>query len=150
MEKWNLRVNTSYALCGGLMETRNHTFFCCLYTEQVWEKLTKGLLKNHYTSSWAQLRTLIWDTTLAPQPLLLLRYALQAIFHSIWRERNNHRHGEHPSQQTQLHKFIDKSIRNSLSILRNIRNWKIWGPPHVMVLFSNLKCKSQNAMFLFC
>ncbi|KAG7564160.1 Integrase catalytic core [Arabidopsis suecica] len=111
MEKWNLRVNTSCPLCGGLVETRNHIFIRCPYTEQVWEKLTKRLLKNHYNSGWSQLRTLISGTTLAPQPLWLSRYALQATVHLIWREKYNRRHDDHPSPDTHLHKFIDKTIK---------------------------------------
>lgn len=44
-----------------------------------------------------------------------IRYLFQATVHSIWRERNQRRHGEAHSTPMQLVKFIDKGVRNRFS-----------------------------------
>ncbi|XP_020872075.1 uncharacterized protein LOC110226010 [Arabidopsis lyrata subsp. lyrata] len=119
MMKWNQQPNTACVLCQAPMETRNHLFFHCRYSKQVWGKLMKGILQNKYTTDWNQLGQLATHETLDHRSQLLLRYTLQATVHSLWRERNNRRHGEEPTTYQKLSKHIDKTIRNRLSILRN-------------------------------
>nr|AAD17404.1 hypothetical protein [Arabidopsis thaliana] len=48
----------------------------------------------------------------------VLRYVFQNTIHSIWRERNERRHGEKPSRTEKIVKLIDKNIRNRLSTIR--------------------------------
>ncbi|RIA05704.1 hypothetical protein BRARA_K01900, partial [Brassica rapa] len=48
----------------------------------------------------------------------LLKLALQASIHSIWRERNNRRHQGNPLSADQMVRYIDKTIRNRISSLR--------------------------------
>lgn len=48
----------------------------------------------------------------------LARYAFQAAIHTLWRERNARKHGEAPSSQGTIIKFIDKAVRNRLMSLR--------------------------------
>lgn len=104
--------------------TRNHLFFQCRYSRQVWEKLAKGILQDKYTWEWNCLTLLVTSKTLDRLVLLLLRYALQIAVHTLWRERNNRRHGEDPIVASTFEKTIDKNIRNRITLLQKHGNTK--------------------------
>ena len=55
---------------------------------------------------------------------LSLPYTFQATVHTLWRERNNRKHGEPPRDKVLLTSFIDKLIRNRMASLRGSRNEK--------------------------
>ncbi|KAG7589015.1 Reverse transcriptase zinc-binding domain [Arabidopsis suecica] len=124
MGKWNAQVDVSCKLCDEPVETRNHLFFRCSYSRQIWETLAKGLLQNRYTLEWDQLMLLISSNTLKQKARLLLQYAFQIAVHTLWRERNNRRHGEDPITASILGKTIDKNIRNRITLLRKTGNAK--------------------------
>jgi len=52
---------------------------------------------------------------------LLARYVLQASIHTIWKERNERKHGKGPNLASRLIKWIDRHIHN-----QNLRRSKIW------------------------
>ncbi|CDY72243.1 BnaCnng76680D, partial [Brassica napus] len=82
------------------------------YSEDMWSLLMKGLLRSSFTTEWGALLQLTMDTTLDMKSRLLLRTTLQASVHSVWRERNDRRHGATPMNPTLLVKMIDRQIRN--------------------------------------
>nr|AAD17423.1 hypothetical protein [Arabidopsis thaliana] len=49
---------------------------------------------------------------------LLARYVLQATIYTIWRERNERKHGTGLNSANRLIKWIDRHIRNQLSVLK--------------------------------
>lgn len=49
MLKWNPAIDPVCVLCKEEVETKNHMFFSCAYTSQVWQKLMRGLLCVRYT-----------------------------------------------------------------------------------------------------
>ena len=51
------------------------------------------------------------------------RYALQAAIHSIWRERNEKRHGAIATPTRELGKLLDRHVRFTDAALFN--NWEI-------------------------
>ncbi|KAL9840450.1 putative reverse transcriptase zinc-binding domain-containing protein [Arabidopsis thaliana] len=69
MRSWNTQVDTTCKFCAEPVETRNHLFFQCPYSTQVWEKLMKGLLQGHYTSSWDRIVTLLTGSSLGRKHL---------------------------------------------------------------------------------
>ncbi|KAG7578526.1 Reverse transcriptase domain [Arabidopsis thaliana x Arabidopsis arenosa] len=124
MLKWNQGAHLACVFCQEPVETRNHIFFSCSYSHQIWEQTTKGLLGIHYTSQWDQINSLVSSSTLGKHTLLLLRYSLQVAVHSIWRERNNRRHGEAHIPAPRLSQMIGKTIRNKITLLRSSGNHK--------------------------
>lgn len=102
MQAWNNGMNTACILCQDPMETRDHLFFSCGYSAEIWSALTKGLLKRRHSTSWTSILSVISDTSQDSTTLLLVRYVFQATLHSIWRERNSRRHGEKPTPPHQL------------------------------------------------
>lgn len=50
--RWNQGVDTTCALCKTAQESRDHLFFECSYSTQIWEFLVKGILWESYTNVW--------------------------------------------------------------------------------------------------
>ncbi|CAA7032182.1 unnamed protein product [Microthlaspi erraticum] len=124
MQTWSPRQNVSCILCQDPLETRDHLFFSCRYSAEIWSALSKGLLGLRYTTIWADLVTIISDKSQDRIRLFLARYVFQATLHSIWRERNARRHGEQPTPPNQLINTIDKTVRNRIQTIRNTRDHK--------------------------
>ena len=91
------------------METRNHLFFSCSYSSQIWQKLVKGLLQLRYTEEWEDIFNLLLDSRQKSVRLFLLRYTFQATAHTIWWERNKRMHWEEQHPYSLLIKTIDKT-----------------------------------------
>ncbi|XP_018435969.1 uncharacterized protein LOC108808298 [Raphanus sativus] len=76
-----------------------------------------------------------WDTTLTHMltgfydrlTFILLRLALQVTIYSIWRERNERKHGTGNKSVDQLARLIDKTIRNRITSLKYALNPQLQG-----------------------
>ena len=124
MLTWNVGVNPSCVLCQNVMESRDHLFFECSYSAEVWSKLVRGLLLNSYTTLWSELMVLILDTNGGLLERFLIRYTLQVTVFFLWRERNERRHGSTPILAGSLVKLIDRQVRNRCLSLRQIGDLK--------------------------
>ena len=93
MLKWNPQGDAICVLCQGQVETRNHLFFECVYSETVWKGLMRKFIGSRYTSNWNQLLEILINTNQDNTTLFLIRYTFQAVLYSIWRERKCRRHG---------------------------------------------------------
>ena len=71
-----------------------------------------GLLQTSFTSKWSELLVLIMDNSGDFLTNFLTRYTLQAAIHSIWRERNERRHGAIATLAMALEKLLDRQVRN--------------------------------------
>ncbi|XP_023638041.1 uncharacterized protein LOC111830437 [Capsella rubella] len=118
MGAWNSGISTGCAFCNDPWETRDHLFFSCPYSSQVWHDLTSRLLQAQYTPLFWDVVSLISGTQLPPTVRYIIRYVFQSTIHSLWRERNNRRHGERPQPTDQLILLIDRHIRNRCSSLK--------------------------------
>lgn len=112
MQTWNRGVNSACILCRASQETRDHLFFECSYSSEVWSLLMSGLLQTSFTSKWSELLVLIMDNSGDFLTNFLTRYTLQAAIHSIWRERNERRHGAIATPARELGKLLDRHVRN--------------------------------------
>ncbi|KAG7579708.1 Reverse transcriptase domain [Arabidopsis thaliana x Arabidopsis arenosa] len=115
--RWNADANGHCVLCGDGVETRNHLFFSCSYSSQVWTALTRGVMAHNFTTSWVSLLPIITASFTSRYQSFVTRYVFQLTIHSIWRERNGRRHGDTPIPATKLTSIIDKSVRNRLSTM---------------------------------
>ncbi|XP_024008086.1 uncharacterized protein LOC112084042 [Eutrema salsugineum] len=116
--QWNTGADTSCVFCRASLETRNHLFFECSFTERVWSNLVRKLLAPDYTNSWNEILNQLQEHLREKTRQWLFRYTFQTSLYWIWRERNNRRHGEPPTTEGQMAQFIDKQIRNKLSSIR--------------------------------
>lgn len=110
ISRWSQGIDTTWVLCKTALESRNHLFFECSFTSQIWEQLTKGILLSSYTTDWDTIEVLISDSAMERKKLFCIRYAFQATLYAMWRERNKRRHGEQALSMQILFKLIDKGI----------------------------------------
>lgn len=92
--QWSQGVDTTCLLCKNDVETRNHLFFACSYSSQVWEHLTKGMMGEDYTNDWSEIVQMISEVSMDRKRLFCLRYSFQVTLYMIWRERNKLKHGD--------------------------------------------------------
>ncbi|VYS58453.1 unnamed protein product [Arabidopsis thaliana] len=105
MLSWNAGADSSCVLCHHLVETRDHLFFTCPYSAEVWSTLTRKLLSQHFTNRWEAILKLLTNKSLGHEVLFLTRYTFQLTLHSLWKERNGRRHGEVPQAAAQMMKY---------------------------------------------
>lgn len=105
-----MAASTICSLYSEPLETRDHLFYKCPYSEEVWKNLTLKLLSSHYTNEWEDVIRLLADHTRDETQLFILRYVFQATLSTIWKERNGRRHGEDPHPPAILIKGIDKIV----------------------------------------
>ena len=118
VQRFSPQSDAHCILCSGHLETREHLFFSCSYSKQIWRGLTAILLGLSYTEDWSSILDLLADSGRNNTELFLLRYAFQCSIHTIWRERNGRKHGEAYQTSASLLRFIDKGVRNRISSLR--------------------------------
>ena len=116
--KWSLGVDTTCVLCKSAVETRNHLFFECSFSLQLWRHLTLGILGNSHSNTWSALVPVLSGRFMEKKRLFCVRYSFQAAIYALWRERNKIKHGEKPMTIETMKKLVDKGIRNKLRILR--------------------------------
>ena len=119
--QWSQGVDTTCVFCKNSPEDRDHLFFECAYSSQVWESLSRGITGTSFTNSWSDIVQLIVGRSMENKLLFCLRYSFQIAIHALWRERNKIRHGEKMLPLTILKKILDKGVRNKLSQLRSKR-----------------------------
>jgi len=110
MLSWNAGADSSCVLCHHLVETRDHLFFTCPYSVEVWSTLTRKLLSQHFTNRWEAILKLLTNKSLGHEVPFLTRYTFQLTLHSLWKERNGRRHGEVPQAAAQMVRFLDKQV----------------------------------------
>lgn len=109
---WNTNIDAGCVLCNQHLEIRNHLFFECTYSYEIWKGLLGKLLLSCFTHHWQDILVLLADHSYTTKNLFLLRYSFQVAIHSIWRERNNRRHGSQPIPADRLVQIMDRQIRN--------------------------------------
>lgn len=122
MRTWNINQQNDCVFCRARNESRNHLFFHCHYSAEVWRKLMGTFMDNRFSLDWDQLVAMLTGTTYDTLQLFIFRYAFQSALYHLWRERNGRRHGEAPTPPARLTSLIDKNIRNRFSSIRSNRN----------------------------
>lgn len=117
-EKGGCEMDRACGLCNDPLETRNHLFFSCRYFDEVWSGLTRKLLAQNFSTCWDRVIQTIKDRSLGKEKLFLIRYTFQLAVHSLWKDRNNRRHGEISTPPTLLICKLDKEVHNRISSIR--------------------------------
>ena len=123
MTKWRGPVNNACSLCDEPLETGNHLFFECRFSEVVWENLA-GLIGRDYTRSWREIVDLI-STYQNSTKQFTLRYIFQTIIHGLSMERNGRRHGEKPLTTTTLIRIMERNIRNRFASVQRMGHTRL-------------------------
>ena len=78
MLRWNPAIDPTCVLCKQEVETRNHLFFSCAYSSQIWRMLMRGLLRSGYTERWDDIVELMLVQGQDRVRFFLIRYAWRA------------------------------------------------------------------------
>ena len=124
MTKWDAATNPVCVLCNATDETKDHLYFECDYSREIWRKLMSKLLENRYVEDWRRVILLLMDKDQTKLITFFTRYAFQVAVYSIWRERNGRRHGESPRNVQKMVQWIDKEVRNRMSTIRMMGDMK--------------------------
>ena len=116
--RWNPQAISTCWLCSASTETRDHLFFECSFSAEVWRGTIRGLDGAVSSVHWPTLLQRLVIGSRDSLSTFLLRYCFQATLYAIWFERNKRRVGESPQSVALLLIFLDKLIRNRISSLR--------------------------------
>lgn len=121
---WKQKEGTypSCIFCQQRMESRKHLFSECDYSAAVWTKLARALPGTHFTKVWDNIIQLLVSNT---------------SLHSLWRERNEKRHGSVPATTSLVNWSL---VQEQVPV--HIRGWKSsreWSSSAAMVCFPRFK-----------
>ena len=118
-----MEVNGECRLCQGAMESRDHFFFSCSYSKEVWCSILQLCGLSRRVRSWSE--ELAWAIMKLRGKALLsivMRLAWRASIYYIWRERNRRMHGQIPDNAAKIVEQVKKDIRFRTISLKNIVN----------------------------
>lgn len=77
MAKWSSGINMGCSFCQDPVETRDHLFYSCPYSLQIWTSLTRGLLGTYFTAEWNGIMEIISDSTRDHLTNFITKYVFQ-------------------------------------------------------------------------
>lgn len=91
LRSWGMNVPSECLLCAGSEESRQHLFFDCAYSFEVWSFFCSHL---HLSPPTLFEECLSWlkDPTPDANVLLIVRLIFQAVIYVVWKERNSRLH----------------------------------------------------------
>lgn len=116
MRSWG--ITQRCGLCGERDETRDHIFFVCPYSFTVWEGLVRGFFGRRTNPGWSITLNAIKHERVNRLDFILIKMIFQTVIYHIWRERNSRRHQGNWTSTNQMHKVIDRSMRNRIVSLK--------------------------------
>ena len=109
---WGMEINGICYLCQRELETRDHIFFECRYSKEVWEMILSNCGLNKMTRSWNE--ELQWVVRKIKGKQLInaiLSVAWRAFIYHVWRERNGRMHGQPMRSSEQIFEHIKEEVR---------------------------------------
>lgn len=116
--RWNPQAISAYWLCHGTNESRDHLFFECQYSSEVWRSTIGNLAGDRRLDEWSQVVNVLVNGLHDKMLTFLVRYCFQAVIYAIWYERNVRRVGELAQPAGCLIGRLDKLVRNRITSLR--------------------------------
>ena len=111
-------ITQGCGLRGEKDETSDHLFFDCPYFFTVWEGLVRGFFGRMTNPDWSITLNAIKRERINRLDSILLKIIFQTVIYHIWRERNLRRHQGNWTSTNQMHKAIDRSMRNRIVSLK--------------------------------
>lgn len=118
IQRWNPQADSTCLLCKTMEESRDHLFFECSYSKEVWQGTIKEMMGRRRCYKWLDVFQVVAKGIQGRIVTMLLRYCFQAVAYAIWHERNVRRAGEPSLPASCLIARIDKLIRNRISSIR--------------------------------
>lgn len=104
-------------LCGERDESRDHIFFACPYSFNVWSDVAGKLLGPRLDPDWDNMLDSLVRGIGSRDKDIVTRLCFQVTIYFVWRERNTRIHGGGYCLVPQMVRQIDKQIRNRIVYL---------------------------------
>lgn len=90
--RWGCDVEQTCLLCGVDDETRDHIFFQCSYSAEIWSMIVSKLLPVSPPNQWDLIIQWLPTASTSKDISLALLQAWQACIYEVWSERNRRYH----------------------------------------------------------
>lgn len=119
---WGLQTDPLCLLCNRENESRDHLFFSCTYSADVWNHFSASFGISSPSSTWIDITQSLLSQSGNRNLCYLSIVTWQATIYTLWWERNDRLHrGTHRSPRL-LIKRISAIIKNKISALRPQQN----------------------------
>ncbi|KAL0813719.1 hypothetical protein Bca101_070162 [Brassica carinata] len=121
---WAVNIVDSCCVCNVYMESRDHLFLRCAFSESIWLLVLKRLgYKPVRFHTWTAFMDWMGSKdTICPTSLR--RVAAQATVYSLWWERNNRLHNSVSTPVASTFKKIDRFVRNIITARRDRKKFR--------------------------
>ncbi|KAG7576912.1 hypothetical protein ISN45_Aa03g012390 [Arabidopsis thaliana x Arabidopsis arenosa] len=92
LSNWGLDIELDCLLCGLAHESRNHLFFECAFSTEVWTLITQRLRISSPPYHWDQILLWLPRASASKHKKLALLQGWQGAIYELWRERNRRFH----------------------------------------------------------
>ena len=118
---WGLVVSGTCRLCQETMETRDHLFFRCRYSKEVWKAVLQLCGLQRAVQDWnTKMNWAVKKLKGRSLISIILTVAWRAFVYLIWKERNQRMYNQRAETISCLLEHIKSIVRIKLSKLENI------------------------------
>ncbi|XP_033134421.1 uncharacterized protein LOC117127836 [Brassica rapa] len=114
---WGLQVDSSCLLCNSNNETRDHLYFDCTFSFDLWSQLARRCRIRPYRS-WNQTIAQLENLQSPKSTRLLTLLVWQAALYWLWNERNARLHSGVFRSVDVILTLIDRQVRNKIQSFR--------------------------------
>lgn len=114
---WGIQVDDRCLLCNQYPESRDHLFFSCAYSYDLW-RLVTARLQILLQRTWGDIIAQMTSLSSPIDQRLLTLLAWEATVHWISNERNTRLHASAFRTTDQIFKLMDRQLRNKLQSFR--------------------------------
>lgn len=116
--RWGLQVDQTCLLCNVVSESRDHLFFDCNFSFQLWS-LSAARIPIAPHRSWAH--TILQMSSLPPPQAtrLLTLLTWQSTLYWVWNERNTRLHTNTFRSIETIYTLIDRQIKNKIQSFKD-------------------------------
>ena len=118
MLRWSNGASGTCVLCNNMVESRNHLFFACVFSSEIWRATAQKVYKRKFTTDWQATVTSVCGKWNDRVESFMAKYIFQAAIYILRWERNRRRHGVAKLLASWIIKWIDKQVRNCFSTIR--------------------------------
>ena len=121
MRAWGIEVSPNCLLCSGCDESRQHLFFDCVYSSEIWAYFCS---RTRVTPPIVFEDCLRWlrNSSTDPNILLVVKLIFQAVVYMVWKERNARLHSNVSRPTHAIIQEVKQTVRLRLDLLsRNMR-----------------------------
>ena len=116
---WGINVDANCLLCNSMPESRNHLFFSCSFSFQLWSKVASRL-EIQPQRGWEDTLNQMTALHLQKSHRLLVLTAWQATTYWLWNERNARLHSNTFRSVDSIFKLLDRQLINKVQSFREL------------------------------